>query len=383
SHVLTAEEAKAEQPEIKKIMANPTDFLAASEARWEGYLEMGLTNPNATPEQERVAVKAMETLNGNWRGAAGAMKFDSVTPSVTARWFSGNQTWPWDTWKQAYAMAHFNPDVAKDNIRAMFAYQIQADDPVRPWDEGYVPDLLAYNLSPERGGDGGNWNERNTKPSLAAWAVMEVYKTTSDEAWLEEMYPKLVAYHDWWLRNRDNNGNGVPEYGAARDKAHNTPEGEMYFTIVRGDKHETVVGQAALDKVIAEGNYDYIESPAQTAASWESGRDDAAAFGFIDKDQLDAYVANGGKRSDWDVEFAQNRAEDGTLLGYSLLQESVDQASYMYSDNKYLAEMADILGKEAEAKEFREKAEHLSNYINTCMFDGCSAFSRNSFASAS
>ncbi|MEF1226873.1 alpha-glucosidase, partial [Vibrio fortis] len=57
SHVLTAEEAKAEQPEIKKIMANPTDFLAASEARWEGYLEMGLTNPNATPEQERVAVK--------------------------------------------------------------------------------------------------------------------------------------------------------------------------------------------------------------------------------------------------------------------------------------------------------------------------------------
>ncbi|WP_261928189.1 hypothetical protein, partial [Vibrio aestuarianus] len=55
SHVLTAKEAQAEQPKIKKIMANPTDFLAASEARWEGYLEMGLTNPNATPEQERVA----------------------------------------------------------------------------------------------------------------------------------------------------------------------------------------------------------------------------------------------------------------------------------------------------------------------------------------
>ncbi|MCZ8498185.1 hypothetical protein O9929_08460 [Vibrio lentus] len=35
----------------------------------ESYLEIGLTSPNATPEQERVAVKAMETLNGNWRGA--------------------------------------------------------------------------------------------------------------------------------------------------------------------------------------------------------------------------------------------------------------------------------------------------------------------------
>ncbi|AIW13195.1 alpha-glucosidase [Vibrio tubiashii] len=369
THVLTEKESRAEQSKIQDVFAHPQQYLQASAQRWEDYLEKGLSNPNATPAQERVAVKAMETLNGNWRGVAGAMKFDSVTPSVTARWFSGNQTWPWDTWKQAYAMAHFNPDVAKDNIRAMFAYQIQADDPVRPWDEGYVPDLLAYNLSPERGGDGGNWNERNTKPSLAAWAVMEVYKTTGDKAWLEEMYPKLVAYHNWWLRNRDNNGNGVPEYGAARDKAHNTPDGQMLFTVTRGDKVQTFTGLDQYQAIIANGQYDHIEIPAQTAASWESGRDDAAVFGFIDKEQLDKYVAQGGKRGDWDVQFAQNRAKDGTLLGYSLLQESVDQASYMFSDNQYLADMADILDKAEEAKQFRAKADHLANYINTCMFD--------------
>ena len=374
SHVLTAEENQAEQAKITDILANPNQYLVATEKRWEEYLDKGLTNPNATPEQERVAVKAMETLNGNWRGAAGAMEFDSVTPSVTARWFSGNQTWPWDTWKQAYAMAHFNPEVAKDNIRAMFAYQIQADDTVRPWDAGFIPDLLAYNTSPERGGDGGNWNERNTKPSLAAWAVMEVYKTTDDKAWLEEMYPKLVAYHDWWLRNRDNNGNGVPEYGASRDKAHNTDNGDMLFTVERGDKKEELAGLDKYQEIIKSGNYDHIEIPAQTAASWESGRDDAAAFGFIDKDQLDAYVANGGKRSDWEVKFAQNLDKDGTLLGYSLLQESVDQASYMFSANQYLAQMADILGKDTDAKEFREKADKLASYINTCMFDEGTGF---------
>lgn len=374
SHVLTAEENQVEQAKITDILANPNQYLVATEKRWEEYLDKGLTNPNATPEQERVAVKAMETLNGNWRGAAGAMEFDSVTPSVTARWFSGNQTWPWDTWKQAYAMAHFNPEVAKDNIRAMFAYQIQADDTVRPWDAGFIPDLLAYNTSPERGGDGGNWNERNTKPSLAAWAVMEVYKTTEDKSWLEEMYPKLVAYHNWWLRNRDNNGNGVPEYGASRDKAHNTNNGDMLFTVERGDKKEELAGLDKYQEIIKSGNYDHIEIPAQTAASWESGRDDAAAFGFIDKDQLDAYVANGGKRSDWEVKFAQNRDKDGTLLGYSLLQESVDQASYMFSDNQYLAQMADILGKDIDAKEFREKADKLSSYINTCMFDEGTGF---------
>ncbi|MCD1126720.1 alpha-glucosidase [Jinshanibacter sp. LJY008] len=374
SHLLNAAEVAQEQPKIADIFHQPQKYMQASIRRWEGYLEKGLTNQHATPEQERVAVKAIETLNGNWRNAAGVMKFDSVTPSVTGRWFSGNQTWPWDTWKQAYAMAHFNPDVAKDNIRAVFSFQIQPDDPLRPWDAGFVPDLIAYNLSPERGGDGGNWNERNTKPSLAAWAVMEVYKQTGEKNWLEEMYPKLVAYHDWWLRNRDHNGNGVPEYGATRDKAHNTDAGEMLFTVKRGDKEQTLSGLGNYDKLIRSGKYDSIEIPAQVAASWESGRDDAAVFGFIDKPQLAKYVKQGGKREDWVVKFAQNRTKENVLLGYSLLQESVDQASYMYSDNHYLAEIADILGKREQAAAFRSEAKKLADYINTCMFDAASGF---------
>lgn len=374
SHLLTAAEVQQEQSKIAAILANPQHYMAASEQRWENYLNKGLSNPHATQAQERVAVKAIETLNGNWRGAAGAMKFDSVTPSVTGRWFSGNQTWPWDTWKQAYAMAHFNPNVAKDNIRAVFAFQIQPDDPLRPWDAGFIPDLIAYNPGPERGGDGSNWNERNTKPSLAAWAVMEVYNTTGDKQWLAEMYPKLVAYHDWWLLNRDHNGNGVPEYGATRDKAHNTPDGRMLFTVKRGQHEETLAGLKNYDRVVRSGRYDSIDIPAQVAASWESGRDDAAAFGFIDPDQLARYLAKGGKRQDWQVKFAENRTADGTLLGYSLLQESVDQASYMYSDNKYLAKMADILGYTADAATFRSKADKLADYINTCMFDKPSGF---------
>ncbi|CAI1644958.1 alpha-glucosidase [Serratia liquefaciens] len=374
SHLLTAAEVQQEQSKIASILADPQRYMSASAQRWENYLDQGLSNPHATQAQERVAVKAIETLNANWRGAAGAMKFDSVTPSVTGRWFSGNQTWPWDTWKQAYAMAHFNPNVAKDNIRAVFAFQIQPDDPLRPWDAGFIPDLIAYNPSPERGGDGSNWNERNTKPSLAAWAVMEVYNTTGDKQWLAEMYPKLVAYHDWWLRNRDHNGNGVPEYGATRDKAHNTPDGQMLFTVKRGQHQQKLAGLNNYNRVVRSGRFDSIEIPAQVAASWESGRDDAAAFGFIDPDQLARYLAQGGKRQDWQVKFAENRTADGTLLGYSLLQESVDQASYMYSDNRYLAEMADILGHNAEAATFRSKADKLADYINNCMFDSTSGF---------
>ncbi len=374
SHLLTAEDVSHEKAQIRDILARPSHYMQASEQRWEGYLQRGLTNPDATAQQTRVAVKAIETLNGNWRSPGGAVKFNTVTPSVTGRWFSGNQTWPWDTWKQAFAMAHFNPDIAKENIRAVFSWQVKADDKVRPQDAGFVPDLIAWNLSPDRGGDGGNWNERNTKPSLAAWSVMEVYKVTKDKAWLEEMYPKLVAYHDWWLRNRDHNHNGVPEYGATRDKAHNTASGEMLFTVKTGDKEQTLSGLKNYANTVSKGQYDSLEIPAQVAASWESGRDDAAVFGFIDKDQLDKYIKNGGKRSDWTVNFAENRTTDGTLLGYSLLQESVDQASYMYSDNHYLAEMATILGKNEAAAHYNQLADKLATYINTCMFDAKTGF---------
>lgn len=79
-------------------------------------------------------------------------------------------------------MAHFNPKIAKENIRAVFSWQIKPGDLVRPQDAGFIPDLIARNLSPERGGGGDNWNERNTKPSLAARSVMEVYNVTKDKA---------------------------------------------------------------------------------------------------------------------------------------------------------------------------------------------------------
>ena len=138
--------------------------------------------------------KSIETLIGNWRSPAGTITTDTVSPSVTARWFSGNLTWPWDTWKQAYALSDFHPQLAKANIDTVFNQQIQNGDAVRPQDAGVLLDLIGFNLSPERGGDSGNWNERNTKPSLAAWAVLKAYESDQNKTWLAALYPKLKAY---------------------------------------------------------------------------------------------------------------------------------------------------------------------------------------------
>ncbi|MGE9806584.1 alpha-glucosidase, partial [Escherichia coli] len=79
---------------------------------------------------------------------------------------------------------------------------------------------------------------------------------------------------------------------------------EMLFTVKNGDKEETLSGLKNYANITSKGQYDSLEIPAQVAAAWESGRDAAAVLGFIDKEQLDKYVAGGGKRSDWVVKFA-------------------------------------------------------------------------------
>ena len=43
------------------------------------------------------------------------------------------------------------------------------------------------------------------------------------------MYPKIQAYHDWWYRARDNNRNGIIEYGATRHVEHNDEFGNITF----------------------------------------------------------------------------------------------------------------------------------------------------------
>ena len=53
----------------------------------------------------------------------------------------------------------------------------------------------------------------------------------------------------------------------------------------KGNKEETQSGLNNYARVVEKGQYDSLEIPAQVAASWESGRDDAAVFGFIDKEQ--------------------------------------------------------------------------------------------------
>ncbi|MGB0834589.1 MAG: alpha-glucosidase [Psychrobium sp.] len=394
SYWQTAELAKQDLALVNQLMTNPmyaNSQVQQSKQRWQRYLNKGLNDNSLLPTD--IAVKAIETLNGNWRSAAGALKHDVVTPSVTARWFNG--AWAWDTWKHAYAMASFNPSVAKDNIRAMFDYQITRNDARRPYDHGMVVDAIFYNKDKVRGGEGGNWNERNTKPPLASWAVWEVYAQTKDKNFISEMLPKLEAYHQWWYRNRDHNKNGLIEYGATNHRYHNTPQGELTFKVnygagktpdfvsncKKGDKQWlSCHSMATYNQVLNDGSYQQLDIGAQHGAGWESGMDNAARFGFINQQQLKRYADKHYQgdlkqaNADWQVRFFENRDSENQLVSFTIDQESVELNSYLAAEKQLLAQMAGVVGDSAKEKKYSVASKQLAKRINQCFFDDKTGF---------
>ncbi len=183
---------------IDDVLSRPEAHFERNRARWTGYLTdaLGASDPqHLTPETRALAVKAVETLITNWRSPFGHLYHNGLFPSYAYRGFHG--VWSWDSWKHARALANFVPELAKDQLRVMFDYQDE---------HGMVPDVI-YADSTEN-----NW--RDTKPPLSAWAVWAIYERTGDQGFLEEMYPKLWRYHEWWYANRDHDVNGLCEYGS-------------------------------------------------------------------------------------------------------------------------------------------------------------------------
>ncbi|EGT3599751.1 LPXTG cell wall anchor domain-containing protein [Clostridium perfringens] len=322
SYTFTTEEFNNEQVKINDLLENGDTYFNDNTNRWQNYLNKAFSNTEKDSDShyKDAAVKSIITLTTNWRSAAGAIKHDGIVPSLSYKWFVG--MWAWDSWKQAVATANFDGELAKNNIRALFDYQIKGDDSVRPYDKGTIIDAIFYNKDEQRGGEGGNWNERNSKPPLAAWAVWNVYKETNDIEFLKEMYPKLVDYHNWWYTNRDHDKNGIAEYGGMVHPANNSE-----------------------DEIIL-------------AAAWESGMDNATRF---DKE--------GFGSDDVGVHVFENKDNNGNTVGYSINQESVDLNSYLYAEKGFLKSMADILGKTEDSQKYEVETKNVGEYIRNNMFD--------------
>ena len=318
THTFNSKELDEANIKLKEAFRNPTKLFIENDTRWNEYIAK-ITKPN-DKEYNIVSVKGLETLIVNWRSGADAIPSDGITPALAVQWFNG--FWPWDSWKQVVATTLFDEELAKANMRVLFDLQITSNDTVRPQDAGMIIDAVFFNKDAQRGGDGGNWNERNSKPPLSAWAVWAIYEEHKDKAFVDEMYDKIKAYHYWWYSNRDFNKNGIAEYGATVHPL-NTNEKE---------------------KVLA--------------AAWDSGMDNAPRF------DLSGYGAD-----DIGVKTFTITNSNGEDIAYTINQESVDLNAYLYAEKIYLSKMADLLGKNNEKEVFIKDAEVIKEYIVNNMFD--------------
>ncbi|MBT3180578.1 MAG: trehalase [Candidatus Marinimicrobia bacterium] len=141
--------------------------------------------------------KTVLTLQNNWRISAGEIPHSGLFPSYHSIWFNG--FWAWDSWKHAAALAHYDTDLAKEQVRLMYAFQEQ---------NGFIPDCVFRDTSIE------NHNYRNTKPPLSAWAVWTIFEQSDDVDLLDELYPQIVLQHNWWYSERDYDKDGLCEYGS-------------------------------------------------------------------------------------------------------------------------------------------------------------------------
>lgn len=355
SFTYTNKERTDEQLKVQDILKSPSKHFQDNNTRWQGYVDTIFKNSTETNvNYQKAAVKSMETLMTNWFSAAGAIKHDGIVPSMSYKWFIG--MWAWDSWKQVVATTQFNPELAKNNVRALFDYQITKDDKVRPQDAGAIIDCIFYNQNEDRGGDGGNWNERNSKPALAAWAVENVYRQTGDKEFLKEMYPKLVAYHNWWYTNRDIDKNGIAEYGGmVHDVCYNWIDyGYEAGQVIEG------VGTVDENGFVYDKNNERVVCPdaGVEATAWESGMDNATRFDL-----------EGNGEDDIGIKIFTVRNDAKKPVGYVINQESVDLNAYLYAEKGFLKEMAEELGYNDDAKKYEQEAKKLGNYINTQMYD--------------
>ena len=194
SFATTTQDVLAVRQNSSSILRNYKEMLVKNSERWNGYLNKVLRE-DMKAEYDRIAVKSVVTLISNWRMHRGGLLHDGIVPSHAVGYFVG--FWAWDSWRFSAALAKFEPELAKSNIRAMFDYQ-QPD--------GMVIDCIYTDPSEN--------NARDSKPPLICWAVDEIFTHNNDTAFITEMYPQLLSYYKWWYKKRDHDSNGFCEFGS-------------------------------------------------------------------------------------------------------------------------------------------------------------------------
>jgi putative isomerase len=122
--------------------------------------------------------------------------YTSLSRNWVSQKFGGFGVWLDDIFYHALMAGMFDPQVARENLRAIYAHQTAA---------GNFPCLVT-------GRDA--WIDRS-QPPIGSFVCWVLAKRLASRELLQEAWPALRANHDWWWANRDGNGDGLVEYGTS------------------------------------------------------------------------------------------------------------------------------------------------------------------------
>jgi len=101
----------------------------------------------------------------------------------------------WDTFFTALMVAAEDKELAYSNIRAILSEVTE---------RGFVPNF----------GSALAKSEDRSQPPVGSYCVLKIYLQHRDIGLLEESYPALKRWHEWWFKCRDGNQNGLLEWGS-------------------------------------------------------------------------------------------------------------------------------------------------------------------------
>jgi putative isomerase len=162
--------------------------------RWETWFNRV---PPIEDRYQRTYYYAWWIMGNNLISPLGNVPFEAMMPSKIN--YVG--LWLWDSALHALAYRHCDPELARNQIRAMLAHQ-------RP--NGMLPDAifdegLVYSIDHPIVGE-------VTKPPILAWAALKLHETQPDVVFLREIYPALVRFNAWWFVMNDDDSDGLVQY---------------------------------------------------------------------------------------------------------------------------------------------------------------------------
>ncbi|NLF39640.1 hypothetical protein GX586_09360 [bacterium] len=162
-------------------------------ARWAAWLDSAPSVPKRYAAARELAAYI------NWSAVVnpGGM-LTRPTMLMSKNWMT--QCWSWDHCFNAMATASMDANLAWDQLMTLFDHQDA---------HGCLPDAVSAPMCV--------WDY--CKPPVHGWALRRMMRHKAQRAprRLREIYPLLSRWTHWWLRFRDYDGDGIPQYHHGND----------------------------------------------------------------------------------------------------------------------------------------------------------------------